>query len=408
MRSGEIIAGVAAGLCVLPSAVVNVAPHIAQGAHDSGAAATAVFQGVSVLTMASMPFAVKNLSAATQKAGCYLLAAVLLTLNFFNALDVASSVRESATGVSRGTINAAAGLNSRLAEKHKSRSQVPPHTFTSAASASAAQSAADEAKKVMERECEWTGRKCDQKTADAVAAQTKLAAVLEQRALTERAEKLDGEIADLERDLTKLGPVPAHADSTAAKVTRVLNLFIKVSDDDVSEWRPIAFAFGIELLAFLGPVAMFAAFAGARAKDVDHVVQARAVRVPGQGTPRPQIPVAAVAQIAGVAPAPASPAKPARSKVKAKKAPIPAGDVGNIREWYEVRTIGRPGHEIRCNEAFDAYSAWCKERGSAPVSLTRFGTFMKGDLGVKYRERSKRGYYLDVALKGVVLKVVAG
>ena len=33
------------------------------------------------------------------------------------------------------------------------------------------------------------------------------------------------------------------------------------TDEAIAEWRPILFAFGIELLAFLGPLGMMAAFA---------------------------------------------------------------------------------------------------------------------------------------------------
>jgi hypothetical protein len=32
------------------------------------------------------------------------------------------------------------------------------------------------------------------------------------------------------------------------------------------------------------------------------------------------------------------------------------------------------------------------------VSLTAFGTTMKGELGIVYEERSKRGFYCDLAL----------
>ena len=36
--------------------------------------------------------------------------------------------------------------------------------------------------------------------------------------------------------------------------------------------------------------------------------------------------------------------------------------------------------------------------GKDPVSLTAFGTIVKGDLGVAYEEKSKRGFYLGIAL----------
>jgi hypothetical protein len=48
----------------------------------------------------------------------------------------------------------------------------------------------------------------------------------------------------------------------------------------------------------------------------------------------------------------------------------------------------------------------CKERGLSGVTLTKFGTTMKGDLGVGYVEKSKRGFYAGIVLKGAGLKVV--
>jgi hypothetical protein len=50
---------------------------------------------------------------------------------------------------------------------------------------------------------------------------------------------------------------------------------------------------------------------------------------------------------------------------------------------------------------------WCKDRGLDAVSLTTFGTIMKNELGVRYVEKSRRGYYADIALVAG-LKVVGG
>ncbi len=72
-----------------------------------------------------------------------------------------------------------------------------------------------------------------------------------------------------------------------------------------------------------------------------------------------------------------------------------------------MRTVSRPGHEVRCGEAFEAYKAWCAEVGRKAVSLKVFGTTLKQRLGVGYVSRSNRGYYVDLALKGGALKVIA-
>ena len=49
---------------------------------------------------------------------------------------------------------------------------------------------------------------------------------------------------------------------------------------------------------------------------------------------------------------------------------------------------------------YAAYRSWCIEMGKEPISLTAFGTIMKGELGVAYEEKpkSKRGFYVGIAL----------
>jgi hypothetical protein len=54
-----------------------------------------------------------------------------------------------------------------------------------------------------------------------------------------------------------------------------------------------------------------------------------------------------------------------------------------------------------------AFLEWCKSRGAEACSLTKFGTVMKTELAVGYAEKSKRGYYTDIALAGAGLKIVA-
>jgi hypothetical protein len=423
----ELIAAGVAALCLAPSAVCNILPHIlamtANGAADGAAATTAVFQAASVLAMSGMPFAIKNLRAVSLKAACSLLGIVLFVLNFMNALDVASHGRELATGVSRGTLAKAAGLNSRLAELRKSRAQVPPFTFTSAAMVSAAQEAVTAANAARDAECKKVGGLCRKRMDEASAALDRLSAITAQRGLTERAEKLDGEIAALENQLAALGPLPKHGDDTAAKVARIVGLFVTINDgadEAVSEWRPILFAAGIELLAFIGPLGMMAAISGGGASHAPRGPQpkpepesdpelARAepkklaqtesglrpakepVRRPGTG-PKTATPAPGTA---GVEPTPVTPApekKPRQINTKA------AAGVGDVREWHKSRTAARAGHRVRVNEVYAAYAEWSKQCGLEAVSLTKFGTVMKGELGVGYAEKSKRGYYTDIAL----------
>jgi hypothetical protein len=371
-----------------------------------------------------MPFAIRNLQTVSLKLACCLLGFVLFVLNFMNALDVATHGREVATGVARGTLAQASALKSRIADSRKARAQVPPFTFTSTAMVSAAETAVRAAEAARDAECRKVGDKCRQRQDEVTAASERLAAATAQRELTERAERIDSELTGAEASLAALGPLPKHGDDTAAKIARIVAVFVSVdanTEETFAEWRPILFAAGIELLAFIGPLGMMAAIAGggageaqgpdavtpkANAQKSKPVVILQHPSTPEQakqsprrlgtfakgGTPDAVIPAA-------LRPTPASAASPKNT----------GAGVSDVREWLNSRTAARPDNLVRVNECYDAYLAWSQERGLQPVTLTKFGKTMKGDLGVAYIERSKRSYYSGIVLTGApLLKVVNG
>ena len=91
-------------------------------------------------------------------------------------------------------------------------------------------------------------------------------------------------------------------------------------------------------------------------------------------------------------------ATPASKKKLSKIKHAAVRDFGDVREWKESRTVRRSGSKVKPGDAYTNYKEWCIEMGKDPASLTAFGTIMKGDLGVAYEEKSKRGFYLGIAL----------
>jgi hypothetical protein len=89
---------------------------------------------------------------------------------------------------------------------------------------------------------------------------------------------------------------------------------------------------------------------------------------------------------------PPAPKKPRKSKAAA------AREIDSVAEWKTSRTVPGSGDKVKPADAFTAYRGWCAESGQEPVSLTAFGTTMKGELGVVYEERSKGGFYTGLAL----------
>jgi hypothetical protein len=400
VRVRNLIATGLAALCAAPSAIVNVLPHAAAMVTTrdlAGEAGALSFQAVAVIAMAGMPFALRKTRDFAMKTGLFALASILLFLNFLNALDVASHVRDEATGANRGTLAQAAGLKSRIAELANSRAQVPFFEFTSPAMVEAQREAVAAANTARDAECKKVGDKCRQRQDAASAEVAKLASLVAQRTLTDRAGSLDGQIAEAKGELLRLGPLPKHADGTAANLTRIVGLVMPVAsgtDEAISEWRPILFAFGIELLAFLGPAGMITAF-GMSANSAGRKV--------GQGANGER--QRKTALLADTKPIAATSTKQKKAN-KAKKDGL-AG-VGAVQEWFNSRTAARPGAEIRCNEAYASYIEWCKSQDFEGVSLTKFGSTMKGELQVAYAERSRRGFYVGIALKETPrLKVVA-
>ncbi len=261
MERNTVVAIVAA-LCVAPSAICNVLPHVqaitdASGHVNSAATGAAAGQAMSVLTMAGMPFAVEKFKAVGLKFGCYLLAIVLLCNNFTKALDVADAVLNASTSEARTKIAKASALRSDITQYKLDKAAIPAHDIVTADSVSVARTPVSAAQAARDLACRWRANtNCQEKETALEAANAALAKIARERGLTERADVLDGKIAAAQKELTDLGPLPKYADPTSAKILRIVAVVYPVgagADDDVSEWLSIIWAFGIEFLAFMGP-----------------------------------------------------------------------------------------------------------------------------------------------------------
>ena len=398
-ESGTGVRNFAVALCILPSALMNIWPRaveaVASGKIDASTAAVVVLQSVSVATMAAVPFAFEKARNWLIKLFCLAFGAALFSVNLFNAIEVAGHVRETITAKDLGKLASAAALESRLADLRKSRKEVPQHTFTSPASLSAAESTVRSAQTARDAECRHVGTICRERETQLATANAALAKVAEDRELTERADRLDADIRKAEKERADLGPLPAHADATAAKIAAIIAIFkpdTDITEASVHENWPTWLAVVVELLALFGPVTWVEALKEPRQTLARHKEVAEPAPQIAQEAPSPQTHLTAVPEITAVEPTPATPAK-------ATKTPKPvAAGVTDAREWFKSRTTVRPGNLIRVRDTYETYCDWSKERGTAPMSLTAFGTLLKGELGVGYVEKSKRGFYTDIAL----------
>jgi hypothetical protein len=374
---------------------------VASGKIDASTAAVVVLQSVSVATMAAVPFAFEKARNWLIKLFCLVFGAALFSVNLFNAIEVAGHVRETVTAGSSGKLATAAALESRLAGLRKSRAEVPQHAFTSPASLSAAESAVKSAEAARDTECRYSsGPRCRDKESAVTATQAALAKVAENRELTERADRIETDIRAAETELANLGPLPTHADATAAKIAAVFG-FLGLTEAGVHDNWPTWLAVVVELLALFGPLTWVEALRAPACDIRTEAPVSTSMSTPlpaslpqghsvAAATPTPDI--AAVPQVTAVAPTHATPAKTAKS-------PISKGaGVAEAREWFKSRTITRAGNLVRVRDTYEAYCIWSNDRGVAPMSLTAFGTLLKGELAVGYVEKSKRGFYTDIAL----------
>jgi hypothetical protein len=371
-----------------PAIVCNILPHMHDVVQDGHlvprAAGVAIFYLASVIAMAGMPFAKPRITALSDKAAALVLTVVLIGLNFANALDVGDHLVDALTSGPRTVLAKAAAINGDIDRLERQKAALTPHDSVS-----------DES---VNGECKnGHGQKCR--------------ALMTARDLTKEQAGIEAKIGEKREEFARLGALPKHTDATAAGFVRIYGLFApapKNADETVSEWRPIVFAAGVELLGSRGPVLIFAAFGivlvGAR-KEESRTVEPVA-------PPAPQIPLAAlspaeVAKAVSEAPAPAKAKKPRTKKTASK--------TGDVKEWFEERTCAALGGSVQCGIAHADYVGWCRSRGLKPLSLNgRFGTTMK-NLKVNKEKRSGYVYYVGIVLterpalgERPALKVVSG
>ncbi len=247
------------------------------------------------------------------------------------------------------------------------------------------------AEKTVEQECGKVGENC-RKRQDALAQAVKDRAPLMQlKATADQIDAAEKALKALDDEKAALPPAPDNIDAAAYRLSKLLGKVVELGSNPVEATADILiYSVGgfAEMIALLGPVILLTAMSsGERSpgrwwqwrrrpetRDRDH-----RCRTGNCGT-----------------------CANSRNSRKGEKAQHVKGagvrEVGSVREWKESRTTARPGSKVKPGDAYGAYKAWCIETGKEPVSLTAFGTIMKGELGVQYEEKNKRGFYLDIAL----------
>ena len=100
--------------------------------------------------------------------------------------------------------------------------------------------------------------------------------------------------------------------------------------------------------------------------------------------------------------APAHPATPSAPPPQTSSAPSPPPSGGaspdtSVAEFIASRLIPKTGSVATATDIWGDYVTWCEERGTEPVSRTRFGTTLT-EVGFEKWKSNGRTVYRDVEL----------
>jgi hypothetical protein len=399
---GFAAAGVVA-LCALPSAALNVWPKLPQlyaGTAAGSDVAFVIMVTVSVLLMAAVPFAVSKARNIGWKSLFWAAGIALATLNYTLAVASVGKMRDSDAGPLRELVHKHAGLDSRIERARNSRKQLPQQRpLVDQAMLDAANETVRLADEARKQECGKVGENCRARVADLTKATEARAPLLAHKASADQIDAADKTLKALEDEKAALAPAPQNVDAAAYRLSKQLGKIVDLGDNPVDATADIliytvsGFA---EFIALLGPMIFLTAMMGRTDKPAAPAGRRwwqwhrKRARIEAPTT-------TAAPQAAAPALTPATPAK-AKSPKKIKAAGV--REFGDVQEWKDSRTIARPSSRVKPGDAYAAYKAWCLETDKEAVSLTAFGTTMKGELGVLYEERSKRGFYVGIALVG--------
>lgn len=414
---------VAAGVviaCAAPTTALSVWPRVSRMLADGANSADVgfvVFVTMAGLLMAATPFAMDRTKTRGRKWTYCLFGLALACINFTLAQDSIGGLRHAGAGVLREKMNKAAVLDSRIVRATNSRKLLPQVApAVDLAMLTAATQDVDLAEAARKQECGKVGDNCRLRVSELKAATEKRAPLLAAKAQADQIAALETELREAEAEKLKLGDIPTEAQPHAARLAKLIGRFVDLGDkpiDTVEDWLITLMAVGTEWLGLLGPnLLMTAIFGGEpaaptakrqrwwRRRHIDPDVSAKPEMVDITPPPAP-VPAPEIAAPTATPATPAKRKKPSKSKVAGVR------ECGSVREWKETRTVARSGSKLKPSDMHAAYSTWCHEKGLKPVNITIFGLALKRDLGVRYEERNKRGFYCGIALVSSPILVVS-
>jgi len=284
-----------------------------------------------------------------------LICVAALVLNISNSLGAIAGRDDKTMAERAKTKETRADDRADLKRLTAERDAMPRFTVTTAAAVSAAREAVASAERIRAAECDKRGPKCRERESEEQGKRDALAGVLANRAATERAERLEGDMRRLRERLDK-GDAVRSVNPQGAVLTKLFSL--PDSDADMAAtWQQFAMAIVVDLLimgCFIAHEVMGWEARAARRQKKQQVEE---------------VPPPAVAATPVPSPAPiALPAAPAKPRLVAS-APKPTG---SVREFLASALEVTIGSKVGMTAAYLAYVAKCKARSRSFVDPEQF------------------------------------
>ena len=279
-----------------------------------------------------------------------LIAAAALVVTFTNSLGAIAG-RADVTQAERNTAKADEATD--RAELRRIMGERAALKFTPATDdiVKAARDAVATAERIRLAECgngepRQRGPKCRERETEEQAKRDALAGVLVNKALTEKAAKLDADATRVRAQLAKAHPV-----QNANPLGATLEQMIGATAAALTAWQQAIVAAVFEL-CLVGVMVIYELLGNAK-----QPIQAKGATADDSGR--------------RVAPE-AQEAKPAAAPVRRKNAAIPSKPLGSVKSFASERMFPAEGEQVEIKMVMRDYRAWCAKENVTPLNVDDF------------------------------------
>jgi hypothetical protein len=340
--------------------------YMTSDTHDAGLAAAALY-GMTAAAAFAGPAAALAVANAGRKGAAVLLGLLAFLAIVANWTNTLGAIAQRGAGTEAASIKAkadAADARSEIKRLEGELAKLGAFTPTDEAAVGAAKRAADAATTAKERECaggeaKQRGKLCRDREADEQKAAEKLTAATTAKATTERANKLESELAS---ERGKLGKAPTTPTTNA--IGEVLGGFLSISAASATTAQQALISAIVEL------------------------VIAAALAMPELLRPVQQ-PVAK-REDAEVMTAPAVQASTAQMT-----------ETGSVRRFMLACIARAKGQTTMRTAAYRRYCRWCEDQRATPLAIPAFWAEFQPlceKVGIKMRERDGKVQLVDIQL----------